>query len=479
MKLPTISKKVAVYTLLLSLTAQCGSAVLVPLLDFIISSEAALYHFVLGQIVTALVAPPICYWCSLQYHGLQVAKDTLALRNKELAAAKAKAENAADIKTRFLAIMSHEIRTPLNGVLGMAQLLVRRPLESQDKILADTLLESGQSLMTLLNDLLDLSRAEAGHLEIAPVRANLAAELRQIQLLFAPLAAEKGLEFEVVLDPGIPETLTFDPVRVRQCASNLISNAIKFTKEGSVRVCCRFRRPGALSISVTDTGPGLTAEEQTRVFEAFTQASATTAQHHGGSGLGLNICRQLADLMGGEVTLSSSAGAGCVFELVILAEEPEQESATEAGAPASTGLTPERWLNGRNVLVVDDVATNRLVLGTLLERTGARVQLADSGSAALQAHLETPADLILLDLQMPDMDGFETARRIRASQNADVPVIAISAHAHYDDRLGCIDAGMDGLMLKPIELRTLFSEIARIGLASEADRSITLDTNAA
>lgn len=473
------NRNVIFYTIMLAMTAQCGSGVLVPVADILIRSETTLYNFFLGQLVTALVAPPICYWCSRQYHSLQHARDTLSLRNAELAAAKATAEEAADAKTRFLAIMSHEIRTPLNGVLGMAQLLAQRPLESQDKMLADTLQESGQSLMTLLNDLLDLSRAEVGQMEIAPIRANLAAELRQIQLLFAPLAAEKCLKFEVVLDPEIPNTLIFDPVRLRQCVSNLISNAIKFTKDGYVRLHATYTNSGELSISVADSGPGLSIEEQTRIFEAFTQANANTAQQYGGSGLGLSICRQLANLMGGRVTVSSSPGTGCVFMLVISAEAAEQTTSIETLTATSPDVPPELWLNGRDVLVVDDVATNRLVLGALLERSGARVRLAESGHAALQAHLDTPADLVLLDLQMPDMDGFETARQIRASPHGRVPVIATSAQAQSEERFACIEAGMDGLMLKPIELRTLFSEIARLRWAEPAHGFSRVDIDAA
>lgn len=474
-----LSRSVIIYTILLSMTAQCASAVLVPVIDILISSETALYHFVLGQIVTVLVAPPICYWCSLQYHDLRIARDTLTLRNEELASAKAKAEQAADAKTRFLAIMSHEIRTPLNGVLGMAQLLARRPLEAEDKILADTLLESGESLMTLLNDLLDLLRAEVGQMAIAPVRANLSAELRQIQLLFAPLASEKCLKFEVGLDPEIPETLIFDPVRMRQCVSNLTSNAIKFTKDGCVKIHASYSYPDELCISVQDTGPGLSIEEQARIFQAFTQANSDTAQHHGGSGLGLNICQQLADLMGGSVTVRSSPGQGCLFTLVISVEAPEQVVSTEALIPMSPGSQSELLLSGCNVLVVDDVATNRLVLGSLLERTGANVHLVDGGRAALQAHRDAPADLVLLDLQMPDMDGFETIRQIRAGPHGDVPVIATSAHTHTDDRLACIKAGMDGLILKPIELRTLYSEIASLGATATGDWPTNLDSNVA
>lgn len=467
------------YTVVLSGLAHIGAAVVVPAFDLLLSGEPTLYNFWLGQLVTAVVAPPICYWSATKFYMACSTRRTLEVRNVELAAAKAKAEEAAEVKSRFLAIMSHEIRTPLNGVLGMAQLLARRPLESEDKILADTLLESGQSLMTLLNDLLDLSRVEAGQMQVAPVRASLQAELRQIQFLFAPMAAEKGIAFQIELDPHIPETLIFDPVRLRQCVGNLVSNAIKFTQTGRVRVQALQPSPGQLVVSVEDSGLGLSADEQAQIFDAFVQASARTAQSHGGSGLGLTICRQLAQLMGGDVTVRSTLGIGSVFTLSIQVDEPELNVSTDADTVADGCMLPEQWLEGREVLVVDDVATNRLVLGSLLERTGALVRLAEGGAEALDMHATKPADLVLLDLQMPEMDGFETARRLRTSPRGEVPVIAISAHAHSEDREACFAAGMDGLMLKPIELRALYSEIARLDLAGPRDGSGSASSNAA
>ena len=456
------------YTLFLSLTALLGAAVLVPSINWFFYPELTLYTILVGQIVTLLVAPPICYWSASQFVSLRNVRHQLEEQNRELSAAKARAEQAAEMKSRFLAIMSHEIRTPLNGVLGMAQLLARRPLETEDKILADTLLESGQSLMTLLNDLLDLSRTEAGQMEIAPVQASLAAELRQIQCLFAPMAAEKGIAFTIEIAPDIPETLIFDPVRLRQCVGNLVSNAIKFTQTGRVRVSAERPEPGQLRVIVEDSGPGLSAEEQARIFDAFVQASARTAQNHGGSGLGLTICRQLTQLMGGGVAVSSVPGEGSVFTLAIRVEEPVRSGAAEHGRADAHTVLPEQWLDGRQVIVVDDVATNRMVLGALLERTGAQVRLAEGGAEALAMHHATRADLVLLDLQMPEIDGFETARRLRAGPGGDVPVIAISAHAQPEDRDACMSAGMDGLMLKPIELRALYSEIARLDIGNAA-----------
>lgn len=479
MKLDRDSVHVLRYTVLLSLTALAGAGVLVPLINWFFHPELTLYTLVLGQIVTALVAPPICYWSASQYVVLRKTRMRLEQQNEELVAAKASAEEAAEMKSRFLAIMSHEIRTPLNGVLGMAQLLARRPLDSEDKILADTLLESGQSLMTLLNDLLDLSRSEAGQMEVNPVPASPANELRQIQLLFAPVAAEKAVTFRVEMAGDLPDQLILDPVRLRQCVGNLVSNAIKFTTEGHVVVRATMHTADRLEIAVEDTGPGLSPAEQARVFDAFAQANATTGQNHGGSGLGLTICRQLAQLMGGDVTLRSTPGAGSVFLLSLSVAQVRNGGADGAHMGSGQSHPPEEWLDGCDVLVVDDVATNRLVLAALLERAGAVVRQAAGGAEAVEAHRQAPADLVLLDLQMPEMDGFETAGHLRAGPVGNVPIIAISAHAQPEDRKACVAARMNGLMLKPIELRALYSEIARLGLFGSGTQSDDRDIDAA
>ena len=377
------------------------------------------------------------------------------------------AEVAHASKSAFLATMSHEIRTPLNGVLGMAHSLKsdNLPREQADKVM--TILDSGKTLMSILNDVLDLSKIEAGRLEIVPSNADLRHIIGRVHKLYLPMAEEKGLLLTLQMDEDIPQYVSCDRVRVRQCLSNLLSNAVKFTEKGevAVRVSCEQGEGVAVSIviSVSDTGIGMSEEICRRLFAEFTQAESTTARRFGGTGLGLAITRRLARLMQGDVTVESAPGEGSTFSfnfattIVQTGPTPMPESASVL--PVASG-----GLRGKRVLVVDDNAINRQVAQLFLRLMDVEVSEAENGLVALELLATQRFDIILLDVHMPVMDGAETIRRIRASNAAwsGVAVIALTADAMSGDRERYRAMGMDGYASKPISQDELILEMYRV-----------------
>jgi len=377
----------------------------------------------------------------------------------------AAAEAASVAKSSFLANMSHEIRTPLNGILGMAQYLRNETLTRSQKDSVQTILDSGKTLTALLNDVLDLSKIEAGKLDIAPARANLHDVFRHLHKLFAARAQEKGIELRVRIGDDVPEWATFDQVRVNQCTSNLISNAIKFTRSGAVTVTVNHVEiaPGdaGIRVAVTDTGIGISEDAASRLFSEFSQADASTTRKFGGTGLGLAITRKLARLMGGDVTVESKPGAGSSFSFTfVLADKPEQTGSESADGRDQAADA----LQGQRVLVVDDNSTNRNVACLLLAPVGAVTAQAANGREALDRLQAEAFDLVLLDIHMPIMDGLETLSRIRASGEAwrDIPVIALTADAMGGDRARLLAMGMNGYVSKPIDHARLTGEIRRV-----------------
>ena len=350
-----------------------------------------------------------------------VSADISALRQKEteLAEAKAKAEAANQAKSDFLANISHEIRTPLNGILGMAQVLAAAAdLEPKQKEQVEAILDSGKSLMSIVNDVLDLSKIEAGRLEIAPVDHDLSHMLRRLQKLWGARADEKGIKLIVASDASLPPRLKFDPVRVRQCVSNLISNAIKFTDRGLVTVIASVDETkehiAAVSVRVEDSGIGMSEETLAKLFQPFTQADVSTSRRFGGTGLGLSITRKLAQLMGGDVTVESTPHRGSVFTLRFNAEiAPAHTGAMNPGLPSGGGEAAVMNAQGIAVLIVDDHPLNRTVARLFLEPHGFRVTEAENGRVALALLKDQRFDLVLLDVHMPVMDGAETIRHIR------------------------------------------------------------------
>lgn len=376
---------------------------------------------------------------------LEEANEALRRRKREV-------ETASEAKSTFLATMSHELRTPLNGVLGMAHALKAEPMSTGQVERVDAIIDSGNLLTALLNDVLDMSKIEAGKMEIAPVEDDLVHALRQAVRLFEPAAAQKGVRLDFDPDPEIANPLRFDPVRVRQCAVNLLSNAVKFTEAGAITLSVRPEQEDEgqrIVITVSDTGIGMDAETVNRLFAPFVQADASITRRFAGTGLGLSIVRRLARLMGGDVSVESAPGKGSVFTLTFLAGAPARQPVPANEEPTQDDVS----IRGRRVLLVDDNPVNRQVASIFLKELDCEVVEAREGSEALERLAAGRFDLVLLDLHMPGMDGMETIARIRRARAAwsEIPVAALTADAMGGEREECLRAGMDSYIPKPFE----------------------------
>nr|WP_246463174.1 ATP-binding protein [Nitrospirillum iridis] len=377
----------------------------------------------------------------------------------DLAAAKRAADHANRAKSGFLATLSHEIRTPMTGILGLTQLLLETGLSMRQRDYVRTVHESGESLLAILNDVLDLSKVEAGKLEVERTAFDTAPLLEGVRALMSGRAVEKGLDLQIRTGPDFPNRLMGDPLRLRQVLLNLVGNAIKFTEHGWVRISASADRlpDGGVQfgIIVSDTGVGVPEVAQGRLFETFSQASVEIARRYGGSGLGLAIARQLVQAMGGEIGFHSRPGDGSHFWFTVPSAEPEDRPHTAAlGAEVPAPALPPLA-----VLVVEDVTANQVVLDALLRARGHHVTVAADGATALRLMAGGRFDLVLMDMQLPGIDGLETARRIRAladDRRAQVPIVATTANVDAADSGRCLAAGMDAFVTKPIRPDALF-----------------------
>ncbi len=372
------------------------------------------------------------------------------------------AANAANVaKSQFLANMSHEIRTPLNGVLAMAEVMDRGELASAQRERLTIVRQSGEQLLAVLNDVLDLSKIEAGKLELVDQDFELERISQSVRDGFDALAQEKGLGFEVRIAPDAAGAWRGDSDRLRQIFANLVSNAIKFTAKGEVTARFEAADAGGLRLSVTDTGIGIPAEKMLTLFEKFTQADSSTTRQYGGTGLGLAICRELAQLMGGQISVMSEEGAGSTF--IVELPFARAEAAEEAEAQAAGVDVRQRSVR---VLAAEDNLVNQKVLKAIVEPMDVELSIVGDGRAAVEAWREGEFDVILMDIQMPVMDGITAAKAIRSAESSEkrprTPILALTANALVHQVEEYLAAGMDGHVAKPIEISKLYDALSRV-----------------
>lgn len=401
-------------------------------------------------------------------------------RTAELETARTLAEMATKAKSVFLATMSHEIRTPMNGIIGMAELLSGTTLDNEQQRYLSNITISADNLMEIINDILDFSKIEAGRMELATHAFNLS-DLLDTALLPLRIKAESGgVTFQVNIADNCPAVISGDSSKLRQILVNLVGNAVKFTRQGSITVHCTKpdspHAPLQLLFSVSDTGIGMSPEVCKRIFHPFIQADSSTSRSYGGTGLGLAISRKLTDLMGGNISVESTPGSGSTFSVLLPFDIAPAEEVTAVAAQPGSPVPPSAALT---ILLADDVPINQELARIILEKAGHAVSVASNGLEAVELFKKGRFDIVLMDMQMPEMDGLQATRAIRAletGKGGHIPIIAMTANVQESDREKCREAGMDSFISKPLRRQTLTEMISRFSAKFHTpDRPATPD----
>jgi signal transduction histidine kinase/ActR/RegA family two-component response regulator len=457
----------------------------IPQQEFDASNIALSRHLLMiTAIATTIVTVAGC-WIS-KFTTRKV--DELTAQSTQLKQARHVAESANRAKSEFLANMSHEVRTPLNGILGYTELLIRGADEGDENQRLDflqTIRTSGRHLLQLINDVLDISKIEAGQFRVEKIACSPDQILAEVIAVMRVAAKEKGIALDYRWESRVPETIQTDPHRVKQLLMNLVNNAIKFTERGGVTVlACLDDEDGGpkLRFEVHDTGIGIQADKLDAIFEPFVQSDASVTRKFGGTGLGLTICRRVAESLAGELSVHSVVGQGSVFTATIATGDLLGVRMYDKPTPTAAAEVPQNpsqrtSLDGVNVLVVDDIETNRRLVNMFLTRAGAKVVTAENGAIAVEAVEKGHFGVVLMDMQMPVMDGYTATTLIR-EKGYQSPIIALTAHAMRGDREKCELAGCSGFIAKPVNMDELITAVkVAAGVSTTGDKSSSAGRN--